>query len=106
MRQTFHLRPWSTHDIKTPFTREPNRTGPNGTVLQLVRIGLAFTRELLEPFQMELLSVLFSLRYRSGSIWNRSVWLPCKQSEPNGTEPEESGEGMRLFCLGAEANGK
>ena len=32
-------------------------TVPNGTVPKKVRIGFAFTRELMEPFQTELLAV-------------------------------------------------
>ena len=39
-----------TNILDPVYTRE-NGTVPFGTVPKLVRIGLAFTRELLEPFQ-------------------------------------------------------
>ena len=44
------------------FTLEPNGTVLDGLDPNLVRIGLAFTLELFEPFHLETLSVLYWLR--------------------------------------------
>ena len=40
-------------------------TVPNGTVPKQVRIGIAFIRELMEPFQTELLAVPKRVRLES-----------------------------------------
>jgi len=47
-----------------------------------VQIGLAFTRELMEPFQTEPLAVPELVHLDVGSAWNRIKKFPCKHPEP------------------------
>ena len=71
---------------------------PFGTVPKWVRLGLAFTRDPLEPFQMELLAVPKWVHLR-----RRSHLEPFPERSRvngwNGSKRERLGNDAAIYCL-------